>query len=60
MILMFTVFNMENMLGIKIHDNNVYRIQHLYHVKFCSRGTKFRPIFQPENLYSHQNYLVRQ
>ena len=33
MILMSTVFNMEKMLGLKIHDNNVYRIQHGEHVR---------------------------
>ena len=50
MILMSTVFNIEKMLGLKMHDINVYRIQHREHVKPCSHGTKFSPIFQPENL----------
>ena len=36
MIIMSTVFNIENMLGIKIHDINAYRIQHREHVKPCS------------------------
>ena len=28
MILMSTIFNIEKMLGLKIHDINVYHIQH--------------------------------
>ena len=33
MILMYTIFNIENMLGIKIHDINVYHIQHREQVR---------------------------
>ena len=33
MILMSTVFNIEKMLVLKIHDINVYRIQHRENVR---------------------------
>ena len=49
MILMSTIFNMEKMLGLKIPDINVYRIQHRENVRTQD----------PWNLDSHDLRLRR-